>query len=142
MVTIALCMQHYTIPSGLCLVWLYFVFQQKKTPPDCKGFLTKESDASDDVASTITQPQTNWDGLEWVGAQSQGKAANKCSAYVETSSRPLEIIPNEAGWENAKSVQSCHQGKGWLVWRISNIKYILICLTLFWLIHDSICVIS
>jgi hypothetical protein len=28
------------------------------------------------------------------------------------------------------------------IWRIANIKYILICLTLFWLLHDSICVIS
>jgi hypothetical protein len=28
-------------------------------------------------------------------------------------------------------VQSCHQGKGWRHWGISNIKYILICLTLF-----------
>jgi hypothetical protein len=41
------------------------------------------------------------------------------------------IPPHEAGWENAKSVQRCHQGKGWLL-----------CLTLFWLLHDSICVIS
>ena len=32
---------------------------------------------------------------------------------------------HEAGWENAKSVQSSHQGKGWLLWRITNIKYIL-----------------
>ena len=36
-------------------------------------------------------------------------------------------LPHEAGWENAKSVQSCHQGKGLLLWRISNIKYIFIC---------------
>jgi hypothetical protein len=28
-------------------------------------------------------------------------------------------------------VQSCHQGKRWLLWRIQNIKYIFICLTLF-----------
>ena len=28
-------------------------------------------------------------------------------------------IPGEAGWENAKSVQNCHQGKRWLLWRIS-----------------------
>ena len=35
-------------------------------------------------------------------------------------------IPGEAGWENAKSVESCHQDKAWLLWRISNIKYILI----------------
>ena len=27
-------------------------------------------------------------------------------------------IPGEAGWENTKSVQSCHQSKGWLLWRI------------------------
>jgi hypothetical protein len=39
-------------------------------------------------------------------------------------------------------VQSYNQGKGWLLWRISNIKDILICLTLCWLLHDSICVIS
>jgi hypothetical protein len=40
-------------------------------------------------------------------------------------------IPHEAGWENAKSVQSCHPGKGWLLWRISYITSILICITLF-----------
>ena len=68
-------------------------------------------------------------GMSWL--QSEGKAANKCSAYVRTPSRLLEELPHEAGWENAKSVQSCHRGKGWLLWRISNIKYILICLTLF-----------
>ena len=33
-------------------------------------------------------------------------------------------IPGEAGWENAKSLQTCHQGKEWLLWRISNIRYI------------------
>ena len=33
--------------------------------------------------------------------------------------------------------------KGWQrVATLKNIKYILICLTLFWLLHDSICVIS
>jgi hypothetical protein len=32
-------------------------------------------------------------------------------------------LPHEAGWENAKSVQSCHQGKGWLLWRISCVIY-------------------
>ena len=47
---------------------------------------------------------------------------------IEINSRWL---PHETGWENAMSVQSCHWGKGWLLWRISNIKYILICLTLF-----------
>jgi hypothetical protein len=27
-----------------------------------------------------------------------------------------KIIPGEASWENAKSAQSCQQGKGWLLW--------------------------
>ena len=33
-------------------------------------------------------------------------------------------LPREAGRENAKSVQRCQQGKGWLLWRILNIKYL------------------
>ena len=53
---------------------------------------------------------------------------NKAHMLIEMHSRWL---PHEAGWENSKRVQSCHQGKGWLLWRISNIKYILISLTPF-----------
>ena len=48
--------------------------------------------------------------------------------FFEIHSRWLH---HEAGWENGKNGQSCHQGKRWQLWRISNIKYILICLTLF-----------
>ena len=33
------------------------------------------------------KPQSNWDGLGWVGPQGEGKAANKCSSYVGTPSR-------------------------------------------------------
>ena len=59
-------LQRYAIPSGSHLVGLSFVFQQDNDPKHtfwlCKGYLTKkESDgaASDDLASTITQPQPN-----------------------------------------------------------------------------------
>ena len=38
-------------------------------------------------------------------------------------------IPGEFGRENAKNVQSYHQGKRWL---LKNLKYILICLTSLW----------
>ena len=58
---------------------------------------------------------------------------------------PLDIFTDTHTYTQiyiAKSVQSCHQGKGWLLWKMWNIKYILICLTLFWLLHDSIRVIS
>jgi hypothetical protein len=41
-------LQRYTIPSGLCLVGLSFVFQQDNDPTYtfklCKFYLTKESD--------------------------------------------------------------------------------------------------
>jgi hypothetical protein len=64
-------LQLYAIPSGLGLVELSFVFQQDNDPKHtsrlCKGYLTKqESDgaASDDLASTITQPHPS---LRWFG---------------------------------------------------------------------------
>jgi hypothetical protein len=42
----------------------------------------------------------------WVGPQSEGKAANKCSACVVDSFKTVgKSISGEAGWENAKSVQ-------------------------------------
>jgi hypothetical protein len=36
---------------------------------------------------------------------------NEAHLLIEMHSR---WRPHEAGWENAKRVQSCHQGKGWL----------------------------
>jgi hypothetical protein len=53
-----------------------------------KGYLTeKESDGvlHQTIWPPITQPQPSWDGLGWIRPQSEWKAANKCSAYVETS---------------------------------------------------------
>ena len=134
-------LQWYAIPSDLCLGGITFVFQQENDPTRLQavyGLFDQEGEwwsaASDDLASTITGPQPNWDGLGWVGLHSEGKVANKCSAYVGTPTRLLKSIPGEAGWENAKSVQR--------VATLKNLKYILICLTIFWLLHDSICVIS
>ena len=107
-------LQRYVILSGLRLVGLSFVFQQDNDPNHtsklCKAYLTKESDG---VPFQMTWPPPNWDGLGWVGPR-KGKAAIKCSAYVRTPSRLLKKHSRWAGWENAKSVESCHQGKGWL----------------------------
>ena len=55
----------------------------------------------------------NWDGLWLVGPQSEGKAANKCSAYVGTPSRLLE---KKFLMKLVERIHSCHQGKGWLLW--------------------------
>jgi len=85
------------------------------------------SAVADLQASTITWPKPSWDGLGWVGPQSEGKAANKCSAHLGTPSKLLKQhswwLPREAEWENAKRVPSCHQSKWWLLRIIYNITY-------------------
>jgi hypothetical protein len=46
---------------------------------------------------------------------------------------PLRLLEKHSRWSwlrECQECQSCHQGKWWLLWSISNIKYILICLTL------------
>ena len=104
-------LQRYAILSGLRLVGQTVVFQQDNDPKHtsrlCKGYLTKKENdgtASDNLASTITRPQPNWDGLGWVGLQSEGKAAKKCSAYVRTHSRLLE---KHSRWSWFRECQEC-----------------------------------
>jgi hypothetical protein len=89
-------------------------------------------------------------GMTFVSLQAWGHTLSKSNQMLfvtytclaDVISGVAECLCFNFGWENAKSVQNCHQGKGWLLWRISNIKYILICLTPFWLLQDSICAIS
>ena len=90
---------------------LSFVFQQENDPKHLQavqGQFDQEGEwwraASDDLASTITRPQPNWDSLGWVGPQSEGKAANKCSAYVGTPSRLLE---KHSRWNRLRECQEC-----------------------------------
>ena len=78
----------------------------------------KESDsaASDDLASTITQPQPIemvWDELDRRVKEKQPASAQCMWELLQDCWKSL---PGEAGWENAKSVQSCHQGKDAYFW--------------------------
>ena len=100
----------------------------------CKDYLTKKE--SDGVLHQMTWPPQSpalnptemvWDELNCRVKEKQPTRAQQMWKLLQDH---WKSIPGEAGWENAKSVQSCHQGNGWL-WRISKIKYILICLTLF-----------
>jgi hypothetical protein len=127
-------LQRYAIPSGLRLVGLSFVFQQDSVQKHTSRLFDQEGEwwsvASDDLASTITRPLPNWDGLGCVGPQGEGKAANKCSAYVRTPSRLLEnhskIMKLVEGMPRVcKAVIKTKVGN------LKNLKYILICLTLF-----------
>ena len=106
-------LQRYTIPSGLRLVGPSFVFQQDNDPTHLQavwGLFDQEGEwwsaVSDDLASTITWPQTNWNGLGWVGTQSEGKAADKwvLSIYVGTPSRLLE---KHSSWSWLRECQKC-----------------------------------
>ena len=67
-----------------------------------------------------------WDELDCREKEKQPTSAQHMWELLRDS---WKSIPCESGLENANSVQSCHQGKVWLLWRISNWKYILICLT-------------
>jgi hypothetical protein len=105
-------LQRYAIPSDLLLVALSYIFQQDNDPKHisrlCKGYFTKKE--SDEVLHQMTwppqcpQPQPNWDDLGWLGPQSEGKAANKRSAYVGTPSRLLE---KHSSWSWLKECQEC-----------------------------------
>ena len=103
-------LQRYATPSSLRLVGQSFVFQQDNDPTHLQvvwGIYDQGEwwrAASDDLASTITQPQPNWDGLGLVGPQSEGKAANKCSAYGRTPSRLLE---KHSRWSWLRECQEC-----------------------------------
>jgi hypothetical protein len=114
-------LQQYAIASGLGLLGLSVVFQQyndPNTPPGCARAIWPRiewwSAASDDLASTIPQPQPNWDGLGWVGPQNEGKADNKCSTYMGTPSRLLEMHSRWSWLKECQECASCYQGIGWL----------------------------
>ena len=73
-----------------------------------------------------------------VEAQIWGRVPNMSAALAVPKNTVASIILK---W--MMSVQICHQGKE-RVATLKNLKYIkynLICLILFWLLHDSICVI-
>ena len=103
-------LQRYAIPFGLRLVGLSIVFQQDNDPKHtswlCKVYLTKKE--SDGVLQMAWPPQSpNLNPIEilgWIGPQSEGKAANKSSAYVGTSSRLLE---KHSRWSWLRECQEC-----------------------------------
>ena len=68
------------------------------------------SAASDDLDSTVTRPQPIWGWVTVVwdelGPQREGKAVNKCSAYVGTPSRLLE---KHSSWSWLREWQECEK---------------------------------
>ena len=136
-------LQQYAIPWGLRLMGLSFAFQQdnktQHTSRLCKGYLTMKE--SDGVLHQMTWPPQSPDlnpiEMVWDELNHRVKEKQPTSAQLmwELLQDCWKSIPGEAGWKNAKSIQSCHQGKGWqdwLLWRISKCLFN----TFFWLLHN------
>jgi hypothetical protein len=107
--TTAFCSDTPSHLVGLSGTIIYFSTEQwPNTPAGCVRVFYQEgvwwSAASDDLVSTIPRPQPNWDGSGWVEPQSEGKAANKCSAYVGSPSRLLE---KHSRWSWLRECQEC-----------------------------------
>jgi hypothetical protein len=137
-------------PSHLgCTSWddhLFSTGQWPNTPPGCvRAILPKRS-----VLHQMTWPPQSPDlnPINMVRDELDCRVKEKRSKSAQHMWELLQdywkSIPGEAGWENAKSVQSYHQDKRWLFEesQISNIFWFVLVTTLFWLLHDSICVIS
>ena len=60
-----------------------------------------------------------WDELDRKVKEKQATSAQNMWELLQDC---CKSILGEPGWQKSKSVQSSHQGKGWLLWRISNIK--------------------
>ena len=115
-------LQRYAIPSGLRLVALSFVFSTEQWPKThlqgCKGYLTKESYG---VLHQITWPPLSPDlnPIEMVWEELDRRVKEKQPTSAQHMWKQLQdcwqSVTHEAGWENAKSVQRCHQGTGWLL---------------------------
>lgn len=116
-------LQQNAVLSGFHLVGPLFVFQQDSDPKHAsslsKVYLPKKE--SEGVLHHMTWPpespdlsSSRWVGMSWTEKR---KAANKCLTYMGTHSRLLEkhsrSPPHKAGWENAKSMHSCHQSNRW-----------------------------
>ena len=83
----------------------------------CKGYLTKKD--SDGVLHQATwppqSPDLNLIEMVWdeVDRRVKEKQPTRAQYIRELFQDCLKSIPGEAGWENAKHVQSCHQGNGY-----------------------------
>ena len=114
-------LQQYPIPSGLrqCGTICLSMGKWPNTPPGCVRAIWPKRRVMEFCIRWLglhnhpTSTQLRWFGMSWTAEW------KKSSQRVLNSFKTVgKAIQDYAGWENAKSVQSCHQGKGWLLWRI------------------------
>ena len=95
--------------------------QWSSTPPGCVRAIWSRRSVMErcirwpGLHNHPTSTQLRWFGMSW--NVEWRKSSQQVLSMRELLQDFWKSIPYEAGWENAKSVQSCHQGKGWLLWR-------------------------
>jgi hypothetical protein len=109
-------MQQYTIPSGLCLVGLSFVFQQDNDPTHLQAgyglfyqgewYIRWHS-----LHSHPTSPQLRWFGMSWTAVKE--KKQTSAPHMWELLQDCWKSIPGEAGWENAKCAKLSKANSGY-----------------------------
>ena len=114
-------LQQYAIPSGLRLVELSFVFQQDNdsTHLQCcvraiwpRRRLMECCNRWPGIHNHTTSTQFRWFRMSWTteGKKSSQQVLSICGNSLST------MLENHSRWSwLRKSVQSCHQYKGWLL---------------------------
>ena len=121
------------IPSGSRLVGLSFVFQQDNdsTPPGCVRAIWPIRRVMEccirwpGLHNHLTSTQLRWFGMSWTAEwrKSSQQVLSICGNSFKTVGKAFQVMMVERMPRVCKAVK----GKGWLLWRISNKKYILIC---------------
>ena len=117
-------LQQYAISSGLRVVGLSFVFQQDNDPKThlqaVYGLFDQGewwSAASDDLVSTITQPQPRWFGMSWT------EEWRKRSQQV-LSITPSRLLLTHSRWSWWRECQECAKlSSRQRVATLKNLKY-------------------
>ena len=117
-------LQRYPIWLALCGTIFYLsTGQWRNTPPGCVRAILPRRRVMEccirwpGLHNHPTSTQLRWFGMSWT-AEWRISSQQVLSIWKELLQNCWKSIPHEAGWEKAKSVQSGHQGKGWLLWRI------------------------
>jgi hypothetical protein len=124
MATTAFCSD---MPSHLvCTYWDCHLFfnrtMTQHTSRLCKGYLTKESDwvlhQVTWLDNHLTSTQLRWSGMSWTAEWR--RSSQQVLRMWEILQDCWKSIPGDYLMKLVERMQSCHQGKGWLLKKLTN----------------------
>ena len=140
---------HNDTPSHLgCAWWDYHLFfnrtMTQNTPPGCVMAIWPRRRGMEwpVLHNHPTSTQLRWFGMSWTAEWRKSSQQLLSVLCVETPSR---LLKNHSRWSWLRECQECTKlSSRQRVATLKNLKYKIYtdCLTLFWLLRDSICVIS